>query len=238
MATTTVSERPATEVGRTFYLVMLLIMVAIIVAGFSQTVPGDFAPGFPLLLHVHGVVFTAWAAIMIAQPSLVVAGNVRRHMQLGLFGAAVAAAMVVMAVTATLYSIGHHRVPPFFPKPIFLVQNILIIGVFAGLFTAAFVKRRDAEWHKRLMFCACASIIGPGLGRFLPMDNFGPAAPLVLYGVNDLVLIAGPIADLLVRKRLHPAYMWGVPTIVLAEIAIGPIAFTPPIAWAVQALGG
>lgn len=239
MTAYTLSARPA-EVGRLFYLVMLLIMVAIVAAGFSQTVPDDFAPtpGLPLLLHVHGAVFTCWAALMIVQPSLVVAGNVRRHIQLGVLGAVLAAGMVVMAVAATLFAIGHHFVPVFFPKPIFLVQNIVIILVFAALFTGAFALRHQAEWHKRLMYCACASIISPGLGRFLPMDQFGAAAPLVLYGVNDLVLLAGPIADLVVRRRVHPAYLWGLGALISAEIAIPLIAFTPPVVWAVKALGG
>lgn len=239
MATAVVSDRPA-EVGRGFYLVMFLVMVGILVAGFSQTVPDDFAPtpGLPLLLHVHGAVFTCWVLIMVAQPSLVVAGNLRRHIQIGTIGMVLAAAMVVMAVAATLYSVGHHLVPVFFPKPVFLVQNLLIIAVFAGLITAAFALRRQAEWHKRLMYCSCAALLGPGLGRFLPMDSFGAAAPLVLYAVNDLVLIAGPVADLVVRKRVHPAYIWGVVSLVLAEVAIGPIAFSPLAAWGVRALGG
>ncbi len=41
MMTATVSD-VRSEVGRGFYLTMFLIMVAILVAGFSQTVPGDF----------------------------------------------------------------------------------------------------------------------------------------------------------------------------------------------------
>jgi len=239
MTTATVSEARS-EVGRGFYLAMFLVMVTILVAGFSQTVPGDFSSkrGLPLLLHVHGAVFTIWVAIMVLQPSLIVGGNVQRHIQVGTVGALIAGSMVVMGVTATLVSISQHLVPSFFPKTIFLVQNLLGILVFGALVAAAFALRRNVEWHKRLMYCACASIIGPGLGRFLPMDQFGRAAPLVLFAANDLVLLAGPLADQIVRRRVHPAYVWGVSTVILWEIAIAPLAFSLPAAWAVHVLGG
>jgi hypothetical protein len=239
MTTATVSD-VRSEVGRGFYLTMFLIMVAILVAGFSQTVPGDFSSkrGLPLLLHVHGAVFTSWVAIMVLQPSLIVGGDVRRHIQIGAIGTFIAGSMVVMGVTATLVAISQHLVPSFFPKTIFLVQNVLGILVFGVLVTAAFAFRRNVEWHKRLMYCACASIIGPGLGRFLPMDQFGKAAPLVLYAVNDLVLLAGPVADLIVRRRVHPAYVWGVSAVILWQVAIVPLAFSAPAAWAVRAIGG
>lgn len=239
MVTLEAGRAPA-EVGRRFYLAMALVMAAVFVAGFSQTVPGDFAPtpGLPLLLHIHGAVFTCWVVLFIAQPSLVVAGDVRRHMQLGIAGAVLAGAMVVMGLAATLFSISHHRVPSFFPPGIFLVMNSLGIVVFGALVAAAVALRRRPEWHKRLMLCATASILGPGLGRFLPMDAFGPVAPLVLFAVNDLILLAGPAADLVVRRRLHPAYYWGVAAVVLTQVLIGPLAFSPPVQAAVQALQG
>ncbi|MBW8814377.1 MAG: hypothetical protein JF588_13195 [Caulobacterales bacterium] len=239
MATAEIGRRPA-EVGRVFYLGWALSMVAAFVAGFSQTVPGDFAPtpGLPLLLHVHGAVFTLWVALLIVQPSLVVAGDVRRHRQLGVAGAGLAAAMVVMGLTATLFSISHHRVPSFFPPGIFLVMNGLGIVVFGGLVAAAVVQRGKPEWHKRLMLCATAAILGPGLGRFLPMDSFGAAAPLVMFAVNDAILLAGPAADLVVRRRIHPAYLWGVAVVLLMQALIGPLAFSPPAQAAVHALQG
>ena len=88
------------------------------------------------------------------------------------------------------------------------------------------------------MMCASAAILGPGLGRFLPMDSFGAIAPLVLFLVNDLVLLMGPAADLVVRRRIHPAYGWGVAAVVLMQVAIGPLAFSPMAKAAVHALGG
>lgn len=231
-------RRPA-DVGRGFYLGLSVLMALVIVAGFSQTVPDDIAPpGLPLPFVAHGLVFSGWVLLLVTQPLLVTTGQVRRHRQLGLIGAGLAAAMVVMGVTATLLAYPYHRVPGFFPGGVFLVMNCLGIVVFGGLVAAAIVLRRQSDWHKRLMICATASILGPGLGRFLPMDSFGAAAPLVLFGVEDLILLAGPAADLIVRRRVHPAYLWGVAAVIASQVAIGPLAFSPPVLSLVKILRG
>lgn len=217
------------HVGRPFYLVMSLIMAAVIVGGFSRTVPGDFRadPGLPILLHVHGAVFTLWVLVFVAQPAFIARGSIALHRRIGWIGAVLAAAMLIMGTAATLYAIRYDVVPPFFPRPIFLVMNLIGIAVFGGLVAGGIALRRRAEWHKRLMLCATISILGPGLGRLLPMGSFGPAAPLVMFGVIALFAFTGPVADLITLRRVHPAYYWGVTAILLSMAVIGPIAFSP-----------
>jgi uncharacterized membrane protein YozB (DUF420 family) len=230
MTAVDMGRAPATSVGRRFYLIMSLLMAAVFIGGFSQTVPSDFAPtpGLPLLLHVHGAVFTLWVLVFVAQPAFIARGSIKLHRQIGMVGAALAGAMVIMGVAATLFAIRYKMVPPFFPPGIFLVMNLIGILVFGGLVAGGIVLRRKSEWHKRLMLCATISILGPGLGRLLPMASFGKAAPLVMFGVILAFALAGPIVDLIVRKRVHPAYFWGVSAILLSMILIGPLAFSPP----------
>ncbi len=101
------------KVSQTFYLSMSLVMAAAIVGGFSRTVPHDFGtPPLPLLLHVHGAVFTLWVLLFVAQPAFIVRGSIRLHRRLGWIGAGLAAAMMAMGVAATLFSIRHHFIPP------------------------------------------------------------------------------------------------------------------------------
>jgi uncharacterized membrane protein YozB (DUF420 family) len=230
MATFEVRERPIWNVGRPFYVIMSLLMATVIVGGFSQTVPGDFAPtpGLPLLLHVHGAVFTLWVFLFVAQPAFIARGAMRLHRQIGLVGAGLACAMVIMGLAATFFAIRYHMVPSFFPTGVFLVMNGLGILVFGGLVAAGVALRHKAEWHKRLMLCATVSILGPGMGRLLPMDSFGAFAPLVMFGVLALFAFAGPVFDLIKVRRIHPAYIWGVAAILVSEVAIGPLAFAPP----------
>lgn len=227
---TVVSGRPAARVVRPpFYLVMSVVMAAVIVAGFSRTVPDDLRanPGLPLLLHVHGAVFTLWLVLFVAQPALAVRGSLRLHRRLGWVGAGLAAAMVAMALAATWYAIRFHFVPSFFPPTIFLVMNTIGIAVFAGLVCAGVRLRKQAEWHKRLMLCATLSIMGPGLGRLLPMESFGRAAPMVMFGAIMAFCLVGPFYDIIVRRRVHPAYIWGVAVILVSMLVTAPIAFLP-----------
>ena len=222
-----------------FYLVMSLLMAAVFIAGFSQTVPGDFAPkpGLPLLLHAHGAVFTLWVLLFVAQPAIVARGSLAFHRKLGWVGAALALLMVAMGWTATWLSIREHRVPPFFPPGIFLVMNGLGMVVFAGLIGAGVALRRRAEWHKRLMLLATVSILGPGLGRMLP-PTIGPAGPLIINGVILAFALAGPVADLVTRRRVHAAYGWGVAAILLGMAAVPALGFSPAILALVKAISG
>jgi hypothetical protein len=226
-------EQPATTgwVGRRFYLIMAVFMAAIIIAGFSRTAPSAIMtpPGLPLLLHIHGFVFLSWLVLFVAQPALAISGSLKLHRKLGWAGAVLAALMVIMGIAATVFAIHTHIVPPFFPKGIFLAMNVLGMAFFAALVTTAVLKRREGEWHKRLMLCATVLLLGPGLGRLLPMPMFGPAAPLVMYGVIDVILLVGPVVDLLLRKRVHPAYYWGVAAVVLSEALTGPVGMSAPV---------
>lgn len=230
MAALEITQQPVRQVGRSFYLVMSLAMAAVIVGGFSHTVPDDFThrPGLPMLLHIHGAVFTLWVLLFVTQPTLIARRSVKLHRQLGYVGAGLACAMVAMGLAATIFAIRAHFVPSFFPPGIFLVMNGLGILVFGGLVAAGVALRRQAEWHKRLMISATVSILGPGMGRLLPMDSFGALAPLVMFAALAAFAFAGPIADLIVRRRIHPAYLWSVGAILLSEVLIGPLAFAPP----------
>ena len=41
--------------------------------------------------------------------------------------------------------------------------------------------------------------------------------------------MAGPVADLVTRKRVHPAYAWGLAAIVLSNVLVAPLAFSPSV---------
>ncbi len=221
--------RRAGETGPSFYLWISLAMAAVLIGGFSQTVPGDFldSPPLPLLLHVHGAIYTLWVVLFVVQPALIARGSPRLHRRIGWFGLGLATAMVVMGVAATLFAVATHRIPPFFPPTVFLVMNLLGAVIFGGLVAAAVIMRRRREWHKRLMLCATISILGPGFGRLLPMGSFGAAAPIVMFAAILAFGVAGMIADLMARARIHPAYYWGVGTILLTDLAIAPLASSP-----------
>ncbi len=216
------------RVGRWFYLAMSLVLVAIVVFGFSHTVPFDLAaPDFPMLLMVHAGVFTAWVLLFVAQPALVVRGSLRLHRRLGWLGAGLAVAMLVVGGLALLLALWSDHVPDFYPHGLFLVRGFLALALFAGLVVAGVALRRRGEWHKRLMLCAAIVVVGPGLERALPIPLLGAVWPLVADGVLDLLALAGPAVDWIVRGRVHPAYGWGVGGIVGTQLVVDAVAYSP-----------
>ena len=72
-----------------FYLFMSLLIAAVVIYGFSQTIDQNLihaAPPRPWLLYLHGAVFSAWVIFFIVQSALVRTRNVRVHRKLGWFG--------------------------------------------------------------------------------------------------------------------------------------------------------
>jgi len=216
---------------RPFFMAMFAILAAIIVSGFGIS-GADFHFRYgrlPVVLQVHAAVFSSWVVFLLVQNALVVRGSIALHRTLGWIGAAIAAVMVVMGVAATLYVETHHQVPTFFPYSIFLVMNLVGISVFGALTWAAIARRRQPDWHKRLMYCATLVILGAALGRLLPMDAFGDAAPLVLFACVLVLLGVGMAYDRVTRQRIHAAYYWGGGAIVGFYLSIPLLAFSPPV---------
>ncbi len=238
MNTIELNGHPTRSVGRRFYLTMSLVLAAIVIFGFSHTLPGDFAaPDFPPVLVLHGAVFLTWVLLFVAQPALVARGSLALHRKLGWFGAGLACLMVVMGAGAVLLALQQGSIPPFYPHGLFLVRGLLGISLFAGLVAAGIAKRREADWHKRLMLCASIVVIGPGLERALPIPAFGAWWPMVADGVTDLLALTGVAVDLAVRHRVHPAYLWGVGAIVATQAAIDLLASSPLAGLLLRAMG-
>jgi len=212
-------------VGRPFYLVMSVVLSAIAVIGFSHTVPGDLAiPGFPVLLWVHAAAFTAWVLLSVAQPALVMNRSMRLHRRLGWAGTVLAGAMVALGGMAILMALWADSVPPFYPHGLFITRGAVGLLAFGGLVAAGVVNRRRAEWHKRFMLCASIVVVLPGLERAMPLFLFGDDWPFIVDATIDLLAFAGPVFDLIERRRIHPAYLWGIGGIVLGQAIVYAVA--------------
>jgi hypothetical protein len=220
-------SRAMSVAGGSFYPAMALLLAAIVLFGFSHTIPFDLAPpGLPLLLILHALVFGAWVLLFIAQPALVAGRSIAMHRRLGWVGVVLACAMILLGGSAILFALRHKTLPPFYPPGLFIVRGLVGLGLFTGLLASAIVLRRRTEWHKRLMLCAAITVVGPGLERSLPLPLFGAAWPFVADGVLDLIALIGPAIDLLARSRVHPAYLWGVGAIVAGQACVDLVAPT------------
>lgn len=220
MTSSFIQARPG-HVGRSFYLMMSLILTGIVLLGFSHTVPSDLAaPGFPAVLWLHAGVFGAWVLLFMVQPTLALRGSLALHRWLGWLGLALGCCMVVLGAVAVLLALWAGQTPPFYPHAFFLVRGFVGLALFAGLLAAGIALRRKADWHKRLMLCASIPVIIPALERAMPIPLMGAAWPLAVDAAADLLVSAGPVTDFIVGRRVHPAYLAGVGAIIGSQLLV------------------
>ncbi|MBB5747236.1 hypothetical protein [Brevundimonas variabilis] len=207
---------------------LAIAMVLIVVAGFSvQLATGRSSFEAPLLVHAHAVVFMGWLAIFLVQNLLIFTGQVRWHRPLGWLAALWLGPMLVLGWMVTEAMVTAGRVPFFFRPLQFLVFDPLSLVTFVGLTIAAIVLRRSTDWHRRLHYSAMAILLGPGVGRLLPLPLLVPWAWEATAVVTLLFPVIGMAVDWFRTRRIHPAWVWGLGVQVAMIVAIEALTWSP-----------
>lgn len=194
---------------RGFFLGGAIAMAATIVLGFSINIAtGRSSFGSPPVVHAHALTFMGWVVIYLAQNVLAANGNIALHRRLGWLATGWVVLMVIMGCVITAYDVRLGHVPFFFQPLQFLVFDPMSVFAFAGLTWTAVALRKQTDWHRRLHFCAMAMMVGPGVGRILPMPLIAPWAWEAVFAACLIFPLVGVIADLRRTGRVHPA--WGV----------------------------
>lgn len=217
--------------SRRFYVGMALAIAITVFAGFSRTYFLKAFYGTPelsLLVHVHGLVFTAWVLFFLAQTTLVAAGRTDLHRRMGVAGAALALLLPIVGTVTAIVRVKHGTSPiPGVPPLSFLAIPLFDMVAFAVLVGGALYYRHRAETHKRLMTLGTISLLPAPIARF-HFELFGSGPP-TFFGLTDLFIVVMLAYDLTVRKRVHPATIWGGLLIVASQPLRLMIAGTP--AW-------
>jgi hypothetical protein len=217
---------------RRFFFHMAIAIFFTVLAGFgSQLVTRHvWFTDFPWQVHVHALVFSSWIVLYVVQSWLIVDdGNIALHRRLGWLGAGIAVVMVPLGISATLMAIARGSITGVFPLGLFLALDVLHVVGFGALTFAAIRLRRRAGWHKRLMLCGTVLATAPALSRLFGLLPFGGFTPLAVIVTLLLFIAAGIAFDLSTWRRVHPAYWWGTGAVVLVELLIAPIGFSPPV---------
>jgi uncharacterized membrane protein YozB (DUF420 family) len=202
---------------RFFYGGMTFFIAALVFAGFSPSFflrPMFERPPLIPLAIVHGIVMSTWLLIFITQTSLISANNARLHRKLGVVAFVMIPLMLGLAWAMTIVNTNAMQ-GNFNPLP-FMVIPMGDIGLFAILAGAAMYYRRDPEAHKRLMILANINIVAPAVFR-LGMPQIPVFGFYSFWAVVDLLVLAGPIYDLLRGRKLHKAYLYGGLLIIAAQ---------------------
>jgi hypothetical protein len=215
------SERAKTKRReRLFYTGMSVAFLVMVFAGFSRTyfLRPYFNPQ-PLLplLHLHGIVFSAWLALFLAQTTLVAANRTRIHRKLGIAGVVLASLMFIVGCVTAIIRAKVIEVPPGSPPAlVFLTIPLGDMLVFAILVAGAFYFRRRPDTHKRLMLLSTIAILPAAIAR-LPFDFIQQYGPLAFFGLADLFIVPCLIYDFLTRGRPHRATVLGGTLIVISH---------------------
>jgi hypothetical protein len=190
----------------------------VVFAGFARTYYLKIlfgTPALPLLLHLHGLIFTAWFVLFFVQVRLVARHRVDLHKRLGIFGAFLAPLAACMAAAVSI----HAARRSYLANPAVLSRNLqpfaLDLGsslVFAVLVAAALYFRRRPDIHKRLMVLASCGLLLPGVGRLLewiPLNFLHTGGLWEMIGFTEITPVVCILYDIIKHRRLHPAFAWG-----------------------------
>jgi len=207
---------------RVFYTGFAWAVLVTVFVGFSRSFflrpffPDWPRPAEPIFI-LHGLVFTSWCVLLLAQVSLVRAARTDVHRQLGVIAVVIAPAIVVLGVTGAL--IAAHRPTGFVGIPVparqFLVIPLLDMTLFATFIALALARRRDPQAHKRWMVLATVNLLTAAIARWPGVLQIGN--PLVYFALTDLYIVALAVFDLRSRGRLHPVTLAGGLTIIASQ---------------------
>ena len=127
--------------------------------------------------------------------------------------------MLILGCAVTLVMVRAGRVPFFFTPLQFIALDIFSLFAFIGLMIAGIVNRRRTDWHRRLNFCAMTLLLGPAVGRLLPMPLLIPYAFEATVVAVILFPIVGMIVDVRRSDKIHPAWYLGL-AVILGHAAV------------------
>jgi len=224
------------------YVYMAYACALIAFAGFTPTYWAPVAMrNFtgPPILHLHGLLFSAWMLFFIVQTTFVASGRIERHRVLGLLGISLATAMLFVGVMAALHSIrlgialgleAQNRA--------FSIVPITIVVFFAFAVATAIANVSRPGVHKRLMLVATVSLLPPAFARLIALGAgvpFSPGHPpplafsLLPSFASDLPLIAAIVWDWRRQRRFDRTYLVAGACLVALQIIRVPLG--PTTAW-------
>lgn len=215
---------------RAFYTSMAIVLAAAVFLGFAPTFylrgylplpPG--ANSLSPLIVIHGFLNTLWFALFLVQTLLVARARTDIHRRLGMLGAALAIAIVLVGTLTTIKGLRDSPVTPQFDGRIyFLGATLPSFVLFGALVAAAIGFRRHPETHKRLMLLATIKLMSAGLDRIFAFNFSGPVPDFIVHTqvATDIFIIAAVLYDFRLRGRLHPALAWGGAAIALQPLLL------------------
>jgi len=215
LTTTAVTGRNGI-LGRYFYFAMSLLFAAIVVSGFKRTVNDHlFHPAVPrpFILWIHGAAFAGWVIFFICQSTLVRIHKVSWHRSMGWFGAGLATVMVPLGIATAIIMARFDMVQLHMSDAdAFLSVPFYDMIAFGVLIALAIYWRTKPELHRRLIFIATCGLTDAAFARFDYVFDHN-----LFFACLDLLIVLGVARDLLVDRRVHKAYLFALPLLIVGQ---------------------
>jgi len=205
-----------------FFAIIALALAVFTVIGFSRTYYFRFLTDLPpltLLVHLHGLVFTAWLAVFVAQTRLVAANRVDLHVKLGIAAVVIALLILIVGFLTMAVKANEPRIHPSGLTPTqFTVVGVTSLGMFAAFVALGIALRRKAAAHKRFMVLAMIAVLTPPSSRVLTLLGLREHWVYLVPIIPALFIGWCVIHDLRRHGKVHPVFAIGG----LAIVALWP----------------
>jgi len=232
----------AHAIDRWIFVGMAVWFIAITLTGFIPDsimkvgmVQAGARPPFPPVMHMHAVLMGSFLLLLLAQTWLMATGRRGLHMQLGVFGMALAAALVIVGfvLAPTMYYQVWDALQSASPagraklqEMLSVKDNILLaqmrIGILFSLFLAIGLRARgrDAGFHKRMMILGTAVVFPAAIDRMAWLPTTLPGS-LIATDLYVLLAVAPMFAwDVIRNRRVHEAYWVWLAIYVPASVVV------------------
>jgi uncharacterized membrane protein YozB (DUF420 family) len=223
-----------------FFLRYAIVITLFILFGFAQFAMRGYSDfrAAPLTVHLHGGLMIAWLGIFLAQNVLVHRGQLAIHRTLGWTSAAILPFVALTGALVGYNAVALDRVPPFFSDSYFLALSSVGSLAFAAVVAWAIVRRRQVQWHRRLMLGAMFLLLEPALGRLLPMPLLGAWGETMALVVQLLFVAVLARHDRKVLGSVHPATIAIAVVLIASHALFELLAVLPPVVSFAQAVAG
>jgi hypothetical protein len=219
---------------RRLYTAASVLFATIVLLGFGRTYYFKFLFDSPplssLLVHLHGLLMTAWVVLFVTQVRLISTHRVRLHQRLGYTSIALAALLipagVLTAIRAAKY--GSASAPPEIPPLVFLIVPLFDLLMFSILFGGAIYYRKRPAAHKGLMVLTAINFLPPAIGR-IQAPFLLALGPIWFFGFPTALALLILILDRQRAGQVNRVLLAGTALLVVSFIVRIPLATTP--AW-------
>jgi len=209
---------PGQLFDRRLFAAAAIVFPLLVLFGFGRTYylkPFFTVPPLPsMLVHVHGLLMTAWVVLFITQVRLISSRRVRLHRRLGYGSVGLAVFIVASGIPTALRAskYGSPSFPPGISQLAFLIVPAFDLALFAILFSAAIYFRRNPATHKRLMLLTAINLLPPAIAR-IPIASLQAMGPLWFFGLPTVLALLCLGLD--VRRHDHVNKVFAAGIVVL-----------------------